>query len=96
MNINQRKLDSKKNIKVVLFVKFVINQFLYKCMRYAHSCTRPDIPPREYNKDYFKTYYKEKDQCDISCFICNVKYHCYTSLTKHLNKNKDCKLKRLK
>ena len=26
-----------------------------KCMRYAHSCTRPDIPPREYNKDYVKS-----------------------------------------
>jgi len=67
-----------------------------KCMRYAHSCTRPDIPPREYNNDDFKSYYTEKYQCNLSCFICNVKYHCYTSLTKHLNKNKDCKLKRLK
>ena len=57
-------------------------------MKYAHKCTHPDIPTRECNKYYFKSYYVENDKCDVSCPTCNVKYHCYTSLTKHLNKTK--------
>ena len=91
-----KKIGCKEKYQSRVVCEICNKSISLKCMRYAHSCTRPDIPPREYNKDYFKTYYKEKDQCEISCFICNVKYHCYTSLTKHLNKNKDCKLKRLK
>ena len=66
-----------------------------KCFKYTHKCLHPDAPSREYGKEYFVTYYLEKDKKEVNCPICNVKYQCFTSLTKHLNKNKYCKLKRL-
>jgi hypothetical protein len=59
----------------------------FKCLKYAHKCSHEDAPTREKDKEYFVTF--------LSCPICNVKYQCFTSLTKHLNKNKYCKLKRL-
>jgi hypothetical protein len=64
-------------------------------MKYTHKCCHPDAPSRVYDKEYFVTYYLEKDKKEVNCPICNVKYQCYTSLTKHLNKNKYCKFKRL-
>ena len=66
-----------------------------KCLKYTHKCSHEDAPAREKNTDYFVTYYLEKDKADLSCPVCNVKYQCFTSLTKHLNRNRECKLKRL-
>jgi len=66
-----------------------------KCLKYTHKCSHEDAPAREKDKEHFVTYYLDKDKADLSCPICNVKYQCFTSLTKHLNRNKDCRLKRL-
>ena len=58
-----KKIGFKEKYQSRVVCEICNKSISLKCMRYAHSCTRPDIPPREYNKYYFKTYYKEKDKC---------------------------------
>ena len=46
-------------------------------------------------KEYLKKYYLEKMCSPCSCQHCNATFTCEKSLTRHLNRNKNCRLKRL-
>jgi len=89
------KISAQERYKSRIVCELCNKSVSLKCMKYTHKCCHPDAPAREYDKEYFVTYYLEKDKADVCCPICNVKYQCYTSLCKHLNKNKYCKFKRL-
>ena len=62
----------------------------------------PPKPPKETKpplwkgreKEYFREYYKEK--CSpCSCSHCDTAFTCERSLSRHLVRNKNCRLKRL-
>jgi hypothetical protein len=89
------KIKAQERYKSRIVCTLCNKSISLKCFKYTHKCTHEDAPAREYDKEYFVTYYLEKDKADVSCFICGVGYQCYTSLCKHLNRNRDCKLKRL-